>query len=221
MKANISRLLIGGSIILVGLALLLDTLNIVNTSSILGNWWPMLFVLGGVLVLVNNVNNYIWATILIIVGLLLQARTLGYLDVNIWSLVWPIALIALGSSVLFNRSSKIKSASGSESDDVSAILGGSEHKSVADDYLGGNLTAVLGGVKLDLRKAKIKKTATINLMIVMGGAEIIVPRGVAIVNKTNSILGGIENSTDQDSEKDARTLIITGDVIVGGAEIKN
>lgn len=221
MKAYISRLIIGGVIILIGLALLLDTLNIANTGSIINDWWPMLIVIGGVLMLVNHLKDYLWAVIVIVVGVLIQVRTLGYTDVNIWNLIWPFFLIGIGASIVFNRPGANKGSSRHDSDDVSAILGGSDHINTSTDYKGGSATAVLGGVKLDLRKAVIKKSATVNLLVVLGGAEIIVPRGIVVKNRTNSILGGVESKTDQDIITGAPELIITGDVIAGGVEIKN
>lgn len=221
MNAYISRLIIGIAVLAVGAALLLDALNIVNTSSLLSNWWPSLIILGGVAMLVSDTRNYLWALLVIIVGVATQLRVLGYADVNPWQVFWPLALIMIGLSIIFRRPTLSRRASETDSDDIVAILGGSDQKNMSDDFSGSKITAILGGTKLDLRKATIKKSATINLFALMGGVELVVPRGVIVKNRTNAILGGIENKTDQDITKDSPTLTITGDVILGGVEIKN
>lgn len=221
MNAYISRLIIGIAVLAVGAALLLDALNIVNTSSLLSNWWPSLIILGGVAMLVSDTRNYLWALLVIIVGAATQLRVLGYVDVNPWQVFWPLALIMIGLSIIFRRPTLSRRASETDSDGIVAILGGSDQKNMSDDFSGSKITAILGGTKLDLRKATIKKSATINLFALMGGVELVVPRGVIVKNRTNAILGGIENKTDQDITKDSPTLTITGDVILGGVEIKN
>lgn len=46
-------------------------------------------------------STLFWAVILILVGLLLLLSNLGLLDVDIWSLIWPLLLIAFGLSILW------------------------------------------------------------------------------------------------------------------------
>ncbi len=54
-------------------------------------------------------GSYFWAGILILAGFLLLLNNMGILNVDIWGLIWPLFLIALGLwvlwSVLFGRSS--------------------------------------------------------------------------------------------------------------------
>ena len=54
-------------------------------------------------------RSLFWAVILIVAGVLLLLGNLGILKVNIWDLIWPAALIALGlwilSGIVFGRRS--------------------------------------------------------------------------------------------------------------------
>lgn len=54
-------------------------------------------------------GSYFWAGILILAGVLLLLNNLGILSVDIWSMIWPLFLIALGLwvlwGVLFGRAS--------------------------------------------------------------------------------------------------------------------
>lgn len=221
MKAYISRLIIGLVVALVGAALLLDTLHVVDTVSILGDWWPLLVVLAGAIILINDLKNYLWALLVIFFGGFLQVKQLGYTDLNPWQLFWPLVLVVIGVSIIFRHPMTSRRKSTDASDDIVAILAGSDHISTADNFTGARATAILGGAKIDLRKATLAKEATIDVFSLMGGVEIVVPRGVVVNNKTNAIMGAVETKIDQEVVAGASTLTIVGDVIMGGVEIKN
>jgi len=221
MKAYISRLIIGIAVCLVGAMLLLDALNLFNTSSLLASWWPSLIILGGIAILISDTKNYLWALIVMAIGVIAQLRVLGYTDINPWQLFWPLVLILVGVSIAFKRPTASNGEVKAGNDDVVAILGGSDQKNMSEDYAGSKVTAILGGAKIDLRKATIRKAVTIEVFAFMGGIELIVPRGVIINNQTNAILGGIENKTDQEVTKSSPAITVVGDVIMGGVEIKN
>lgn len=222
MNTQISRLLIGATLAVVGVALLLDGLTIIETGAILKDWWPLLIIVGGVAMLLNDSKDYLWALGVMVAGVFVQLRVLGYYsDVNVWSVLWPMVLIGVGVSVVFGRSVLPQSKVVAGSDDIVALLGGTDQKNVSENFTGSRITAVLGGATIDLRKAVIKKSATIQIFTLMGGVEIVVPRTVIIKNQTNAILGGVENKADQEPAKNAPVLTIVGDVIMGGVEIKN
>lgn len=222
MNTLISRLLIGASIALVGVALLLDGLNIIDTGPTFKDWWPMLIIIGGLAMLISDYRNFVWPIAIIAVGGFLQMKALGYYeDVDAWQIIWPFILIVIGISIVVGRSVMPASRVEPGSDDVTAILGGSEQKNLSEDFTGSRARALMGGAKIDLRKATIKKEATVEVLILMGGIELVVPRNVIIRNQTNAILGGVEDSTDQETTKKAPVLTVVGDVIMGGIEIKN
>lgn len=222
MKANISRLIIGAIIAVAGLLLLLNALAIIDTSSIIKNWWPLLVVAGGVAIFFNDSKNYLWALVIITVGAFAQLRVLGfYSNIDFWQVVWPIILIGVGISIAMGRSAVPRSKTVTGGDDVTAILGGSDQKNTSSNYSGSKVTAIMGGAKIDLRKANINEQATLEVFALMGGIEIVVPRSIIVKNRTNVILGGVENKTDQDITQDSPTITVVGDVIMGGVEIKN
>lgn len=120
-----------------------------------------------------------------------------------------------------NRSAARLSVSKTEREDITAILGGSDQRNSSQDFKGSKVSAIMGGVKLDLRKAVIKKEATIEIFTFWGGVELLVPSNVIVKNKSSVILGGIEDKTERDTSKDAPVLYITGDIIMAGVEVKN
>lgn len=221
MNKNITRFVTGIGIIVVGFGLLLGNLNVFNFGDFISTWWPLAIVLAGVLILVNDAKSYIWALIVIAFGVVLQLRELDIVSVNPWQLIWPLVIVAVGVSILVNRSGSRQLVSKEHRDDIRAILGGSQQKNRSEDFKGSKLTAILGGVELDLRKAVIKNDATVEVFSLMGGIEIKVPRNVIVKNQTSAILGGVEDSTDQELSKTSPTLYITGEVILAGVEIKS
>lgn len=221
MKAQLSRIILGLVILGIGIGFLLDSFNVFNFGVIAAQWWPLAVILVGLLIFLNDVKNYLWALLVVGVGVLWQLKELGIADVNPWQLFWPAVIIVVGLSILFNRSATRLRASKSERDDMTAILGGSDQRNTSQDFKGSKVTAVMGGVKLDLRKAVIKKEATIEVFSFWGGVELVVPRDITVKNQTSVILGGVEDKSEREGGKDAPVLYVVGDVIMAGVEIKN
>lgn len=208
-------------IVAVGLSFLLTNLNILPFSVAIGDWWPMFVVVGGVVILLNDAKNYLWALLVIALGIIFQLNQLELIDVNPWQLFWPAVIIVVGLSVMTSRSSSKQRVASHEREDVTAILSGSETRVQSKDFKGSRVTAVCGGAMIDLREATIKKEATIDLFAFWGGIEIRVPEGVIVKNSTSAIMGGVENKTgSSDVTEKAPVLHIIGDVVMSGVEIK-
>lgn len=221
MKAYTTRFITGLVIIAAGAALLFSNLGIYNFDQLVQDWWPLVIIAAGLLLFMSDTRSYLWALLLVGFGALIQLKQLDIVDVNPWQLFWPVVIIAIGVSVVLNHSASRRRVSQKDRDDVSAILGGVEKQNTSDDFKGAKITAVMGGVKIDLRKATIKKEATIEVFGFCGGVEIVVPRTITVRNQASAILGGVEDKTDQDDIKSAPVLYITGDVVMAGVEIKN
>lgn len=221
MKSQITRFIAGLAVVAVGVGFLLDNFNVYDFDGFMHDWWPLAIILAGLLIFINNVRNFILPVIIIGVGTLLELRQLGITDVNPWQVIWPAALVLIGLSIIFNRAVGHHKVSKTDRDDLMAVLGGQDQKNASDDYKGSKLTAVLGGIKLDLRNATIKKEATIEVLSFWGGVELLVPKDVVVKNQLSCIVGGVEDKTEHPGSKSAPILYITGDVIMAGVEIKN
>ncbi len=222
MNQIIARILTGTLIVIFGLGALLDALQVLPFWANIGNWWPIGLVLVGVIILINNLSQFIWATIFIGAGVLLQLERLGLVEVNFFALFWPIIIIGIGLSILFQKTMRPKNIKVQDLDDLTAIFGGSETVNSSKNYLGGKATAIFGGVTLDLRDAVIKKEATLNVFALCGGVELKVPREWKIKTEVFPILGGVESKSSSTAFKDdAPLLIVTGTAALGGIEIRS
>jgi predicted membrane protein len=110
-------------------------------------------------------------------------------------------------------------------DEVNAVgvTGGAKEKITTKAFKGGYVRAVMGGVELDLSEAIIETPpATIEAQVVMGGAEIKVPRDWRVKTETQVIMGGVQamGGREKSSEVTTPDLVITGQVIMGGIDIK-
>lgn len=221
MKQISTRTVTGILIIIVGLALLLSSLNVWNFGDVVSTWWPLVIVAVGVILFINDHSAYLWSLLVVAFGTILQLNHLDVIDVNPWQLIWPVVIIVVGVSILTSRAAAGKKLSKADRHDVTAVLSGSEQKNNSQDYKGGKVTAIMGGASIDLRKAIINKEATLDLFAFWGGIEIVVPENVVVKNQISNILGGTEDKTTSPTKKDAPILNIIGDVVMAGVEIKN
>ena len=103
-----------------------------------------------------------------------------------------------------------------------AALCGREIRYDGEVFNGGMVSAVLGGIELDLRTAVITGTAVLEVRCVLGGVEIYAPRYARVIVNGSPILGGIENATrfPQGANEQTPTIVINASCVLGGVEVK-
>lgn len=222
MNTSLTRTIAGVSIVLVGVALLLGNIGLFNVGNIFATYWPLLIVLGGVLMFMGNPKEVLFSLIVVIVGLLLQLRELNILNFSFGQIFWPAVIIFAGLAILFNRAKDGRPVKTKDtSTELFALFSGIDSKNHADDYTGGKVTAIAGGIVLDLREATIAKSANLEVFALMGGIELKVPKGV-LVNVTGMpMLGGWDNKAEKPATKNPPVLSINATCVMGGVEIKN
>jgi predicted membrane protein len=104
------------------------------------------------------------------------------------------------------------------------LMGGGEGLVRAQDFRGGEVTAIMGGFQVDLRGAGLAgDSATIEVFTLFGGVEFKVPPEWNVVMNGSPILGVFTNSTRPlgGGQAPGKTLIVRGTAIMGGVEVKN
>lgn len=221
----LSRTLWGIAIVALGVGFLLDTLGLASFGSLMGTYWPILIILAGVLLYINNPRHYATPAFIVVVGTLFLLDRLDVIgDINVFQVIWPLALVWVGLSILFQgsktRAPRTETTKESNTN-LNAVLAGLENHVTSPDYQGGSITAILGGVGLDLRKADIKTKARLDITTFCGGVEIRVPENWRVQVSGTPVLGGWENTAAKPTSKDAPVLEITTTCMLGGIEIKN
>ena len=103
MKHISSRTILGALVIVIGVALLLSSLNIWNFGEIVSIWWPLTVIVMGIIIFINDRSAYLWALLIVAIGVVWQFNRLEIIDVSIWSLFWPLFIILIGVSLLMSR----------------------------------------------------------------------------------------------------------------------
>jgi predicted membrane protein len=221
----------GAIFILIGLAFLLDQLGIISIGS-LWRFWPMLVILTGLLNFISQ--RRAWGALVMFAGVVLQLNQLGITHFG-WAALWPMMLIAFGLFVMwgsFQGSSKPGVSTSGTGDprttlNEAVVFGGLERRMTSQDFQGGDITAIFGGVELDLTEASMQANeATLAITAIFGGVEVRVPPAWQVAFRGAPIFGGVEDKTrtarvDDTASSSLKTLVITGAVIFGGLEIKN
>ncbi len=220
-RQTLSRNITGIVIFAAGAGLLLNALHVISIGNLVSDYWPLAVVLAGVLVLINDWRSWPVAAFLVALGSLYQLRKAGVIDVQPWSLVWPLILIFIGISIVFGRSYTGKRTSKADRDDVSAILSGANVNNHSKSFRQSNTTAIMGGARIDLREAEFDKEALIDIFAFWGGVEIIVPENVIVRNQLTNIMAGTEDRTHQKTSKGSPVLTIAGTIIMSGVSIRN
>jgi hypothetical protein len=100
-----------------------------------------------------------------------------------------------------------------------ALMSGVKRK-FAGIFRGAQLTAIMGGIELDLRGAKVEDGAVIDALAFWGGIEIFVPENWAVVNQGHALMGGFDDSTRHPDPGERPRLIVRGLALMGAVEIK-
>jgi LiaF transmembrane domain len=224
-RFRVTGQLIAG-LVLAGLGLLftLDNLGIVRAREVL-QYWPVVLLLVGVsqILQARSSAGMVGGSIWILIGGVLLGERLDLIS-NAFRF-WPLVLVGVGAYVIFQSFSRREVPSGDRSDRVSAVavLGGVDRRVLSTTFQGGDITAFMGGGKLDLRDATMPPgtEALVDVTTMMGGFEIRVPDTWNVVVEIVPFMGGYEDKTGHPTDPSAPRLRIRGFVMMGGVEIRN
>jgi hypothetical protein len=209
-----------------GVVFLLDAAGALDADTAIDHWWPVLLIGAGVLTLAERPPARHRGVALTAIGAVLLLFTTNVLDEDAWQYVWPIAIVAAGVAILWRWRGRALPRTLDTTDVVrsTAVLSGAKLASASSTFRGAWLTAVLGGVTLDLRDATpAPGGATINATAALGGIDVLVPRGWKLDVRCTPILGGIDDKTDHSvaPADDAPVLRIDAVCLLGGVDLKH
>jgi predicted membrane protein len=223
--------LIGGSVVvLVGVAFLLDNLGIISVGHLF-RFWPVILIIAGLTALTTQ-QGRVKGAVLIVVGILFELDALGIAHFH-WSSLWPLAIIAAGVAVMWTtlQSRRPGTDTGDPRTNIHelAFFGGVERRVTTQNFRGGDITAIFGGIEIDLRHAGMTEdSAELTINAIFGGCEIHVPDSWEIVTHGQGIFGGYVESTkpynipsDTLAGTPRKILILRGVAVFGGVEIKH
>lgn len=219
------QLVLGVAIAVVGVLFTLDNLHILRAREYL-QFWPLALVAIGLVHIsqANSAAGTVGGGVWILVGMVLLGNRLGFIDASIWNF-WPLILVLVGGRIVWqtmetNRAAKRDDTGATVS--AIAVMGGFERRITSHEFRGGEITAFMGGGKLDLRDAMpAGGQAVINIFAMMGGFEVVIPETWRVISEVTPFMGGIEDKSRTSTNPTAPCLVLRGFVMMGGVTLKN
>ena len=234
---------LGLLIVVFGLLLTADNLGWITIER-LWMYWPVILIAVGFTKLITGAGaGRIFGALVMLVGIGLEAELLFGIDIDAW---WPMLLVALGIIIVSRATrgprqlraepdtagdigqmgqpnvSSTQTASFSNEANISefAMWAGKQRRLSSVAFRRADLTAIMGGIELDLRQASTATgEAVVDVFAMWGGIEIYVPPDWAVSNQVSLLMAGAEDKSS--GTQDARNrLIVRGFILMGGLEIK-
>ena len=223
---NIGSILWGIVLVLVGLVIGCNALELTDINLFFDGWWTLFIIIPCFIGLISD-NEKTGSLVGILIGILLFLACQNIIDFDIlWKLALPFVLIIVGLTFIFKNVSF-----GKTSKEISKLnkakKGTSEYcatfSSVKPNFKkekfdGTELTAVFGGIDCNLEEAIIDGDVVINSTSIFGGIKLHIPSNFEVKIKSTSIFGGVDDKR-KNVESSKYTIYINAVCIFGGVEI--
>ena len=223
---NLSKSIWGVLLIILGLVLGLNALDITDINLFFDGWWTFFIIIPSFINLFNEkddkTGNLIGLSIGI--GLLLASQNIIRFDL-IFKLIVPFILIMIGLSFLFSNNikkkitEKVKNTNNDDLENIVSIFSEQKIEKGTEQFKGANLDVVFGGITLDLRNAKLDKETIIKASSIFGGIDILLSDDVNVELKVTPIFGGVSNKL-RNNKDNKKTIYIDVFCLFGGVDIK-
>ena len=220
MSKKVSDIILGIVLVVIGIIFLGNEFNFWNIDLFFDGWWTLVIIIPSALGLFQK-GSKLSSTLGLIIGMLLLLAAqdeISWKDVG--RIFLPAFLILVGFSVIFKRNYTIGKVQNKDNTSTYlAIFCGTEDNVSNEKFLGTNITAVFGGVELNLKDAIIEQDVVINCTTVFGGIDIILPENVKVKTSGVPIFGGVENKKQNSKEQNVPTVYVNYICAFAGVDI--
>jgi len=219
---SLGAAIVGLVIIAFGLNLLARNLGWTDAYDLLHLLWPVGLSLLGVGFLLQR-RHALWGAILIFAGVWAYANQQHWVRVGFWAVVGPAAIVLAGGSVIWRALHRPRPPAASSGGFIRtfAVFSGSELRPTGV-FEGADVSAALGGAKLDLSGATVTAdTVTVDVFAMMGGIEIRVPRDWDVTSDVVALMGACVDKRSPAATRAGKHLVVRGYAVMGGVEIKD
>ena len=242
------RVIVGLLIVAFGFALLLDELNIIEAGELI-RYWPVALAAVGAAKLLQDSDRSgrTVGAFMLFFGGLSSLKLFLPIEFDAGRL-WPLAVVGFGILLIvrafrgaepgrqgpgyptYPQATSAPQTSGmppgprpglmEQTLSEFAMWSGIQRRVSSPAFRRGELTAIMGGIELDLRQAGTENgEAVIDVFVLWGGVEIMVPPDWAVSNQVTPIMGGAEDGSTG-TQASRHRLVVKGVVIMGGVDIK-
>lgn len=232
MKKNITRFLFGILFVAAAIILLGNSTGWWSITNFDG-WWTVFLIVPGIAGLISCGFNF-GSFILVLIGGWLLASEQHWIPEQVSRTIFPVVvLLFIGLELIFGTFRKrrvptapvilegVRGASdNSNSVDYTAVFGSIEVSNNSLTLCGGDISAIFGGVTLDLRGAVPIDGAVIEANAVFGGIKILIPENCRIHVSGMPFLGGCQCYAHRPNDVSLPLLTIKYTSAFGGVEIR-
>jgi predicted membrane protein len=219
-----SNIVFGLILTTVGVLFLLHNFDIFYIHDI-WRYWPVLMIAAGVSKLVwGRQGERMVGAIVTFIGTVFFVDNVFGWDVHLRQF-WPMILVIVGVSVI-TRAVRGPRPPGQSADMSTvvrerAIVGGISRRNTSQSFQGGELSAFMGGLEIDLREARMAgPQVVIECFAMWGGIEIQVPPDWIVDPQMSVFAAGFEDKTKPPVQPAGR-LVLRGTAFMGGIEVSN
>jgi hypothetical protein len=210
----------GSVVVVLGALLMLDYADVLDSGQVIGDWWPVVFLVAGILAYFANRRRWVMPLVITVASAVLLLRTTGVVDSL--AIIGPALLVLVGLFIIFGRGMDRGTIDARDRIKTFNVFSGSQLASHSKNFEGGSVGALFGGTEIDLRDAKPAPGASLDVFVAFGGTEIKVPKGWQVVTRGLPIFGAFDNVTAKETlPADAPVLDINATVLFGGLEVKH
>jgi predicted membrane protein len=225
-----NRVVIGVILVLAGLFLAIKNTGFFpdNVTHIIFSW-PMLLITIGVVMSLGAAEKTAGVIVMAVGGFFMIPLVFRE-TFQMYNMFWPSIFVIIGIIFIVTKRKgwnavTSKGTAGDDYIDSINIFSGGERQIVSQNFQGGKVTAVFGGIELDLTKAKLAPGRNeLELACVFGGATIIVPEAWNVTIEVTPVLGGFSDSRKIAPGRTFDTgsqFVLKGAVVFGGGEVKS
>lgn len=220
------NLLWGLVFITLGVIIAVNALGIAQINIFFDGWWTLFIIVPcfiGFIKGPTRMGDFIG----LVIGIVLLLCAQGIVSFSlIKKLIIPFVFIVIGLGFIFKDffnskiNEKIKTLNKSGLKEYAATFGENKVDMSNEIFEGADLTAVFGGVELNLLNSEIKGEQVINATAIFGGITIKVPQNVNVKVKSTAIFGGVDNKVRNIKEENIPTIYVNAFSMFGGVDIK-
>jgi len=232
-RSHQGRIFWGLMLIALGVLFLFDQLGEIDFGDIVSRYWPAVFIVIGLSILVGSgLRSAGPGIFFILFGAFFLLMRLEILHRSLWH-YWPVFVIAAGVWILVRPAfekgggpKEKKSPEAALADDeisVSAVFSGLKRRIESRAFKGGKAEVVLGSLDLDLTNAGLAgDQAVLYLSVVLGSIVVRAPRDWQVSLEGTPVLGDIEDKRRPSGAPEKKiTLRVKGSAVLGSIEFKD
>ncbi len=103
---------------------------------------------------------------------------------------------------------------------TTAVFSGQEIKYDFQEYNGGSLTAIFGGIDCDLKNALLSEEICINVFAAFGGVDLYLPEDADVSISSHCLFGGVSDERKSISAPFKNRIHVNVMCAFGGVDIK-